>query len=91
MNDRLSPSEASPQAPELAAPSVGLHCDSDHHSMSLISSLPVGSCIQEWTGSDWVVVDATGCAEGFTAQALDPSRVPGTYLRERVVTACVKE
>lgn len=48
------------------------------------------SSVQEWTGSKWVVVDPGDCPEGYRAEALDPSRVRGTYVGERVVTPWVK-
>jgi hypothetical protein len=87
MDDRASPSDKSPPAPQPA----GLSPEFPHsHSQSFVMDSPGGSCIQEWTGSDWVVVEVTDCAQGFEAQALDPSRIRGTYVGERVVTACVK-
>jgi hypothetical protein len=49
----------------------------------------LGSSVQEWNGSSWVVVDVIQRAEGALALALDSSRVQGSYVGERVVTPCV--
>jgi hypothetical protein len=68
-----------------------------HHSVSLghhrswsLNSQSGGSCIQEWTGSAWVIAEVISCADDFKAQSLDPAEVRGTYVGERVVTPCVK-
>jgi hypothetical protein len=47
-------------------------------------------CVQEWTGTAWVIVEEIGRREGFFAKALDAARVRGKYLGERVVTPLVR-
>jgi hypothetical protein len=81
-----SPDPAQPAPDKLAAAPDSPR----HHSVSRVDLAATGSCIQEWTGSAWVVVEVVDPSEGFQPQALDPARVRGRYLGERVVTACVK-
>ena len=52
-------------------------------------SLQLDVCVQEWTGSAWVIVEETVRVEGSRAQVLDALGVPGKYVGERVVTPCV--
>ncbi|QEH33015.1 hypothetical protein OJF2_15100 [Aquisphaera giovannonii] len=48
-----------------------------------------GTCIQEWTGSEWVVIETFECAAGYESVPLDPSAYPGDYVGARVITPCV--
>ena len=52
---------------------------------------PEGSCVQEWTGREWVIVDAAPCTEGFAFRPLDPAELPGGYVGQRVLTSCMAE
>jgi hypothetical protein len=48
-----------------------------------------GTCIQEWTGSEWVVIETFECAEGYESAPLDPVAYRGDYVGARVITPCV--
>jgi hypothetical protein len=48
-----------------------------------------GTCIQEWTGTEWVVIETFECAEGYESAPLDPVAHRGDYVGARVITPCV--
>ena len=48
-----------------------------------------GTSIQEWTGSEWVVIETFECAEGYESAPLDPVVHRGDYVGARVITPCV--
>ncbi len=48
-----------------------------------------GTSIQEWTGSEWVVIETFECAEGYESAPLDPIVHRGDYVGARVITPCV--
>jgi hypothetical protein len=53
------------------------------------SSPSQGTCVQEWSGTAWVVVDDSECRPGFVCRPLDPAEVAGEYAGQRVITPAV--
>jgi hypothetical protein len=47
-----------------------------------------GTSIQEWTGTEWVVVDETDRADGYETRRLDPAASPGQFIGQRVIVPC---
>jgi hypothetical protein len=47
-----------------------------------------GTCVQEWTGWEWIIIDEVDCAEGYEARPLDPREVAGQHVGQRVLTPC---
>jgi hypothetical protein len=60
------------------------------HSASAVGS-GFGTCVQEWTGTEWLVVDASDCPEGSECSPLDARQVAGEYTGQRVITRPTKK
>ncbi len=62
------------------------------HETGSASALPigVGTCVQEWTGTQWVVVDSD-CGEGYECRALEASKYQGEFVGHRVLTPAVRK
>lgn len=52
-------------------------------------SAHAGLCIQEWTGAEWIVIEAMNCASGYTCQPLSVEQMQGQFLGHRVITPAV--
>jgi hypothetical protein len=47
--------------------------------------------VQEWTGKEWIVVDALECAAEFECRPLDASKYRGEFVGHRVLTPAVRK
>jgi hypothetical protein len=60
------------------------------HSASALG-IGFGTCVQEWTGTEWLVVDDSDCPDGSECRPLDPKEVAGEYTGQRVITRASKK
>jgi hypothetical protein len=50
-----------------------------------------GTCVQEWNGKEWMVVDTTECGAQFECRPLDPAKYRGQFVGHRVLTPGVRK
>jgi hypothetical protein len=48
-----------------------------------------GTCIQEWTGTEWIIIETFDCAEGYESVPLDPATHRGDFVGQRVIAPCL--
>jgi hypothetical protein len=56
-----------------------------------IDEVAAGTCVQEWTGKEWMVVDASECGAQFECRPLDAAKYRGDFVGHRVLTPAMRK